>query len=61
MHISAVKSLLISLHQLSDQCIIGASTVGPGSSQKVATISFSVERMVSILVNNLHSMYFVDF
>ncbi|KAH9688318.1 ARM repeat superfamily protein [Citrus sinensis] len=56
MHISAVKSLLSALHQLSHQCMIGtSSSFGPTSSQKIGSISFSVERMISILVNNLHS------
>ncbi|XP_031404263.1 protein MON2 homolog isoform X3 [Punica granatum] len=54
MHISAVRSLLTALRQLSHQCIAGASIVGPASSQKLGTINFSVERMISILVNNLH-------
>ncbi|KAH9688317.1 ARM repeat superfamily protein [Citrus sinensis] len=55
MHISAVKSLLSALHQLSHQCMIGtSSSFGPTSSQKIGSISFSVERMISILVNNLH-------
>ncbi|KAK4768270.1 hypothetical protein SAY87_003411 [Trapa incisa] len=54
MHMSAVKSLLTALHQLSYQCIAGASVVGPTSGQKLATIKFSIERMISILVNNLH-------
>ncbi|KAI4364422.1 hypothetical protein MLD38_020517 [Melastoma candidum] len=55
MHISAVKSLLVALHQLSHQCIVGTSRVpGPALNPKLGTISFSVERMISILVNNLH-------
>lgn len=55
MHISAVKSLLSALRQLSHQCMIGtSSSFGPTSSQKIGSISFSVERMISILVNNLH-------
>ncbi|KAI4378915.1 hypothetical protein MLD38_016333 [Melastoma candidum] len=55
MHISAVKSLLVALHQLSHQCIVGTSRMsGPVSNLKLGTISFSVERMISILVNNLH-------
>ncbi|GAB4855419.1 hypothetical protein Ancab_024046 [Ancistrocladus abbreviatus] len=52
MHMSAVKSLLSALCQLSQQCLPGTSTgFGLASSQR---ISFSVERMISILVNNLH-------
>ncbi|GMN25335.1 hypothetical protein TIFTF001_000898 [Ficus carica] len=55
MHISAVKSLLSALRQLSEQCVYTASsTSGPASSQKLGSITFSVERMISILVNNLH-------
>lgn len=55
MHLSAIKSLLSALNQLSHQCVTMASTgFGPTSSQKFGSISFSVERMVSILVNNLH-------
>ncbi|KAF2298518.1 hypothetical protein GH714_023926 [Hevea brasiliensis] len=56
MHISAVKSLLSALCQLSQQCMTEASSgFGPAVSQKIGSISFSVERMISILVNNLHS------
>ncbi|PRQ42774.1 putative mon2, dimerization and cyclophilin-binding domain, guanine nucleotide exchange factor [Rosa chinensis] len=55
MHISAVKSLLCALGQLSQQCMAGISNGSvPASSQKVGNINFSVERMISILVNNLH-------
>ncbi|KAL5566940.1 hypothetical protein UlMin_030104 [Ulmus minor] len=55
MHISAVKSLLSALRQLSEQCISGASSgSGPAPNQKLGSITFSVERMISILVNNLH-------
>ncbi|KAF2298593.1 hypothetical protein GH714_024248 [Hevea brasiliensis] len=55
MHISAVKSLLSALCQLSQQCMTEASSgFGPAVSQKIGSISFSVERMISILVNNLH-------
>ncbi|CAB4315982.1 unnamed protein product [Prunus armeniaca] len=55
MHISAVKSLLSALCQLSQQCMAGITTGSvPTSSQKVGSINFSVERMISILVNNLH-------
>lgn len=58
MHVSAVKSLLSALRQLSYQCMQG-TLGGPGqaSSQKIGSISFSVERMISILVSNLHSTY----
>ncbi|XP_065852074.1 uncharacterized protein [Euphorbia lathyris] len=55
MHISAVKSLLTALCQLSHQCMCEASGgFGPAVHQKIGSISFSVERMISILVNNLH-------
>lgn len=55
MHVSAVKSLLSALRQLSHQCIAGTlGGFGQGSSQKIGSISFSVERMISILVSNLH-------
>ncbi|KAL9341678.1 hypothetical protein Peur_065003 [Populus x canadensis] len=55
MHISAVKSLLSALCQLSHQCMLGTSSgVGLALSQKIGSITFSVERMISILVNNLH-------
>ncbi|WOG82786.1 hypothetical protein DCAR_0101954 [Daucus carota subsp. sativus] len=55
MHVSAVKSLLSALRQLSYQCMQG-TLGGPGqaSSQKIGSINFSVERMISILVSNLH-------
>ncbi|XVF57298.1 hypothetical protein PTKIN_Ptkin06aG0194000 [Pterospermum kingtungense] len=54
MHISAVKSLLSALCQLSHQCMVETSSgFGPATSQKIGSISFSVERMISILVNNL--------
>ncbi|TKW17045.1 hypothetical protein SEVIR_5G340000v4 [Setaria viridis] len=51
MNIAAVKSLLSALHQLSSQHISGSSQL---SGQQIGSISFSVERMTSILVNNLH-------
>ncbi|CAL4973786.1 unnamed protein product [Urochloa decumbens] len=51
MNIAAVKSLLSALHQLSSQHISGNSQL---SGQQIGSISFSVERMTSILVNNLH-------
>lgn len=55
MHLSAVKSLLSALRQLSHQCMSAAvSGFGPTSIQKSGSISFSVERMLSILVNNVH-------
>lgn len=55
MHISAVKSLLSALRQLTHQCMPGTSaSSGQASSQKIGSISFSVERIISILVNNLH-------
>ncbi|XP_059649380.1 uncharacterized protein LOC132295225 isoform X2 [Cornus florida] len=55
MHMSAVKSLLSALCQLSHQCMVGTlSGFGQASSQKIGSINFSVEKMISILVNNLH-------
>ncbi|XP_061349388.1 uncharacterized protein LOC133294681 isoform X2 [Gastrolobium bilobum] len=55
MHTSAVKSLLSALCQLSHQCMsVTSSGLGPTTSQKIGSISFSVERMISILVNNVH-------
>ncbi|XP_072952390.1 uncharacterized protein [Typha angustifolia] len=51
MHVPAVKSLLSALSQLSSQCIYG----NPQSlGQQIGNVAFSVERMTSILVNNLH-------
>ncbi|KAL2942428.1 Protein MON2-like protein [Bienertia sinuspersici] len=55
MHISAVKSLVSALCQLSQQSLPGTASGFPASSsQKIGSISFSVERMISILVNNVH-------
>ncbi|KAL7607146.1 uncharacterized protein LOC111910718 [Lactuca sativa] len=55
MHISAVKSLLSALRQLSHQSMAGTlSGISQTSSQKTGSISFAVERMISILVNNIH-------
>ncbi|CAI0384415.1 unnamed protein product [Linum tenue] len=57
MHIAAVKSLLSALCQLSYQCMSTATvsgSFGPGISQKIGTISFAVERMLSIVSNNVH-------
>ncbi|XP_019258208.1 PREDICTED: protein MON2 homolog isoform X2 [Nicotiana attenuata] len=55
MDVAAVKSLLSALRQLSHQCMSAAvSSFGPPSSQKSGSICFSVERMLSILVNNMH-------
>ncbi|OAY78947.1 Protein MON [Ananas comosus] len=51
MHVSAVKSLLTALRQLSSQCLSGNSQL---LGQHIGTVVFSVERMASILVNNLH-------
>ncbi|KAJ8475568.1 hypothetical protein OPV22_019295 [Ensete ventricosum] len=51
MHVSAVKSLLSALRQLSSQCSSGNSQA---LSQQIGGVAFSVERMTSILVNNLH-------
>ncbi|XP_051226815.1 uncharacterized protein [Lolium perenne] len=51
MNVTAVKSLLSALHQLSSQHISGNSQL---SGQQIGSIAFSVEHMTSILVNNLH-------
>lgn len=61
MHVSAVKSLLSALHMLSHQSMTEtAGSVSSASSKQIGSISFSVDRMISILVNNLHSMFFID-
>ncbi|CAN7025288.1 unnamed protein product [Brassica rapa subsp. trilocularis] len=55
MHVSAVKSLLSALYMLSHQSMTETSdSVSSASSKKIGSISFSVDRMISILVNNLH-------
>ncbi|KAF7805180.1 protein MON2-like protein isoform X1 [Senna tora] len=54
MNVSAVKSLLSALCQLSLQCMCDTSSSSGPASQKIGNISFSVERMISILVNNVH-------
>ncbi|XP_075500953.1 uncharacterized protein LOC142539404 isoform X2 [Primulina tabacum] len=55
MHVSAVQSLLSALRQLLRQYIsTTSSSFGQSSNQKIGSISFSVERILSILVNNLH-------
>nr|XP_027114416.1 protein MON2 homolog isoform X2 [Coffea arabica] len=55
MHVSAVKSLLSALRQLSHQYMFATSgSLAQASNQKFGTISFAVERMLTILVNNLH-------
>ncbi|GAB2246516.1 hypothetical protein Droror1_Dr00002009 [Drosera rotundifolia] len=55
MHLSAVKSLLSALSQLSQRFLEGgSSSVGQASAQRIGSISFSVDRMTSMLVNNLH-------
>lgn len=55
MHVSSVKSLLSALRQLSSQYISGnLSVMGQTSSQHIGSVAFSVERMTSILINNLH-------
>ncbi|KAK9160994.1 hypothetical protein Syun_007335 [Stephania yunnanensis] len=57
MHLSAVKSLLSALRHLSNQCMPGNLGVsGQSSIQQFGNISFSVEKMISILVNNVHRM-----
>ncbi|KFK26462.1 hypothetical protein AALP_AA8G252200 [Arabis alpina] len=55
MHVSAVKSLLSALHMLVHQSMTETSgSVSSASSKQIGNISFSVDRMISILVNNLH-------
>ncbi|XP_022932524.1 protein MON2 homolog isoform X1 [Cucurbita moschata] len=55
MHVSAVNSLLSALCQLSHQYLTsGSSGFGLATSQKIGSINFSVERIICILVNNLH-------
>ncbi|KAH7661512.1 Protein Mon2-like protein [Dioscorea alata] len=55
MHVSAVKSLLSALCQLSSQTVPGSLTVtGQATNQQIGSVAFSIERMTSILVNNLH-------
>lgn len=55
MHLSAVKSLISALCLLSQQSLPATfSGFAPSSSQKIGSINFSVERMISILVNNVH-------
>ncbi|CAH8299817.1 unnamed protein product [Eruca vesicaria subsp. sativa] len=55
MHVSAVKSLLSALHMLSHQSMTETlGSVSSATSKKIGSISFSVDRMISVLVNNLH-------
>lgn len=55
MHVSAVKSLLSALHQLSSQCISGyPSGTGQALNQQIGSVAFCVGRIISVLVNNLH-------
>ncbi|XP_068649645.1 uncharacterized protein [Aristolochia californica] len=55
MHISAVKALLSALRLLSHQYAYGNfSGAGQASTQQTGNITFSVERMTSVLINNLH-------
>jgi hypothetical protein len=55
MQVSSVKSLLSALHMLSHQSMTETSgSVSSASSKQIGSISFSVDRMISILVNNLH-------
>ncbi|XP_047315251.1 protein MON2 homolog isoform X2 [Impatiens glandulifera] len=55
MNISAVKALLSALCQLSDKSkLVIQSNFGQISSQKIGNISFSTDRILSIIVNNLH-------
>ncbi|XP_056845937.1 uncharacterized protein LOC108812514 isoform X3 [Raphanus sativus] len=55
MHVSAVKSLLSALHMLSHQSMTETSgSVSSAASKKIGSINFSVDRMISVLVNNLH-------
>ncbi|KAL0738731.1 hypothetical protein Bca4012_014941 [Brassica carinata] len=51
MHVSAVKSLLSALHMLSHQSMTETSgSVSSTSSKKIGSISFSVDRMISVLL-----------
>lgn len=55
MHITAVQSLLSALRQLSCQCMDATlSSNGQASNQKMGSINFSVDRILSVLTNNLH-------
>lgn len=55
MHVASVKSLLSALRQLSHQCMTSNfASSGQVSNQKIGNVSFSVERMLTILLNNLH-------
>ncbi|KAL5702278.1 hypothetical protein ACHQM5_027513 [Ranunculus cassubicifolius] len=55
MHISAVKSLLTALSHLSNQSLPGNSSgFGQTSGVQVGSIGFSVDRMISVLINNIH-------
>lgn len=55
MHVSAVKSLLSALRQLSSQCISGyPSGMGQALNQQIGSVAFCVESITSVLVNNLH-------
>ncbi|RAL48739.1 hypothetical protein DM860_001059 [Cuscuta australis] len=54
MHVSAVKSLLSALRQLSHQSLSATVSFVQASNQKAGSISFAIERMLSVLVNNLH-------
>ncbi|KAL8061656.1 hypothetical protein ABFX02_02G099900 [Erythranthe guttata] len=55
MHVSAVQSLLSALRQLSCQCMAATlSSNGQTSNHKLGSISFSVDRILLILTNNLH-------
>ncbi|XP_078441897.1 ARM repeat superfamily protein isoform X2 [Wolffia australiana] len=55
MDVAAVKSLLSALHMLSNQSIsVSSGGLGQSSSLQLSNISFSVERTILILENNLH-------
>ncbi|KAL0926436.1 hypothetical protein M5K25_002670 [Dendrobium thyrsiflorum] len=55
MHVSAVKSLLSALRQLSSQCISGyPSGMGQTLNQQIGSVAFCVESITSVLLNNLH-------
>ncbi|CAI9102822.1 OLC1v1001167C1 [Oldenlandia corymbosa var. corymbosa] len=55
MTVPAVKSLISALRQLSHQYMTATSgSLSQASNQKLGSIGFAVERLLTILVNNLH-------
>ncbi|XP_028554157.1 protein MON2 homolog isoform X3 [Dendrobium catenatum] len=60
MHVSAVKSLLSALRQLSSQCISGyPSGMGQTVNQQIGSVAFCVESITSVLLNNLHRVHHI--